>query len=48
MAKNVERTAARIPQLLGGDAAKDKAAAFYWPLLTELFTYAANRLAPDA
>jgi 3-hydroxyacyl-CoA dehydrogenase len=48
MAKNVERTAARIPQLLGGDAAKDKASAFYWPLLTELFTYAANRLAPQA
>jgi 3-hydroxyacyl-CoA dehydrogenase len=46
MAKNIEQTAARIPQLLHGDAAKDKAAAFYWPLLTELFTYAANRLAP--
>ena len=27
------------------DPAKDKAAAFYWPLLTELFTYAANRIA---
>jgi 3-hydroxyacyl-CoA dehydrogenase len=54
MAKNVERTTARIPQLLhsaaasGTEAAKDKAAAFYWPLLTELFTYAANRLAPMA
>ena len=47
MVKNVEPTAVRIPQLLGGDAAKDKAAAFYWPLLTELFTYAANRLAPS-
>lgn len=46
MAKNVEQTAARIPQLLHGDAKKDKAAAFYWPLLTELFTYAANRLPP--
>jgi 3-hydroxyacyl-CoA dehydrogenase len=46
MVKNVEPTAARIPQLLGGAAAKDKAAAFYWPLLTELFTYSANRLAP--
>src|SRR5580704_11548995 len=44
MAKNVEQTAARIPQLLHADATKDKAAAFYWPLLTELFTYAANRL----
>jgi 3-hydroxyacyl-CoA dehydrogenase len=47
MAKNMEQTAARIPQLLHGDAAKDKAAAFYWPLLTELFTYSANRLAPS-
>jgi 3-hydroxyacyl-CoA dehydrogenase len=46
MAKNVEQTATRIPQLLQGDIAKDKAAAFYWPLLTELFAYSANRLAP--
>jgi 3-hydroxyacyl-CoA dehydrogenase len=46
MAKNVEQAAARIPQLLHADPRKDKAAAFYWPLLTELFTYAANRLAP--
>ena len=44
MAKNVESTAARLPQLLHADPAKDKAAAFYWPLLTELFTYAANRV----
>jgi 3-hydroxyacyl-CoA dehydrogenase len=44
MAKNVEQTAVRIPQLLHGDPAKDKAAAFYWPLLTELFTYTANRI----
>jgi 3-hydroxyacyl-CoA dehydrogenase len=48
MLKNVEPTAARIPQLLHGDTAKDKAAAFHWPLLTELLTYAANRLAPGA
>jgi 3-hydroxyacyl-CoA dehydrogenase len=46
MAKNVEPAAARIAQLLHADAAKDKAAAFYWRLLTELFTYAANRLPP--
>jgi 3-hydroxyacyl-CoA dehydrogenase len=46
MAKNLEQAAARIPQLLHADPAKDKAAAFYWPLLTELFTYAANRLPP--
>jgi 3-hydroxyacyl-CoA dehydrogenase len=44
MAKNVERTDLRIPQLLHADSATDKAAAFYWPLLTELFTYAANRV----
>lgn len=44
MAKNVESTALRIPQLLYADPSKDKAVAFYWPLLTELFTYAANRI----
>jgi 3-hydroxyacyl-CoA dehydrogenase len=44
MSKNVETAAARIPQLLHADASKDKAAAFYWPLLTELFTYSANRI----
>ena len=44
MAKNVESTPARIAQLLHGDPGKDKAAAFYWPLLTQLFTYAANRV----
>lgn len=44
MAKNVESTAARVAQLLHGDAEQDKAARFYWPLLTELFTYAANRV----
>jgi 3-hydroxyacyl-CoA dehydrogenase len=44
MAKNVESTPARIAQLLHGDADKDKAAAFYWPFLTELFTYSANRV----
>jgi 3-hydroxyacyl-CoA dehydrogenase len=47
MAKPMESTAARIKQLLHADPAKDKAAAFYWPLLTELFTYAANRLSSD-
>jgi len=47
MAKNVEQTAVRIPQLLHADAKKDRPAAFYWPLLTELFTYAANRVPPE-
>ncbi len=44
MAKNVESAPARIAQLLHADPTRDKAAAFYWPLLTELFTYAANRV----
>lgn len=47
LAKPIEQTAARNKQLLHADPAKDKAAAFYWPLLTELFTYAANRVAAD-
>lgn len=38
--------AERIAGVLQGDGKKDKAAAFYWPLLTELFTYAANRVPP--
>jgi len=44
MAKNVASTHVRIAQLLHGDITKDKAAAFYWPFLTELFTYSANRV----
>lgn len=44
MAKNVESTGARVAQLFNGDGERDKAARFYWPLLTELFTYAANRV----
>jgi 3-hydroxyacyl-CoA dehydrogenase len=47
MAKPVESTAKRIDQLMHADPEKDRAAAFYWPLLTELFTYAANRIAED-
>ncbi len=47
MVKPVEQTAARIKQLIEGDPSKDKASAFYWPYLTELFTYAANRLSTD-
>jgi 3-hydroxyacyl-CoA dehydrogenase len=47
MAKPIEQTLARINQLLHADPAKDKAAAFYWPFLTELFTYAANRISAD-
>jgi 3-hydroxyacyl-CoA dehydrogenase len=47
LAKPIEDTGKRIDQLLHADPAKDKAAAFYWPLLTELFNYAANRIAAD-
>jgi len=44
MAKNVENTGERLKMLLGGDPAKDKAAAFYWATLSDLWTYAANRI----
>src|ERR1700730_2641748 len=44
MAKNVDSLPDRIKQLVHGDATKDKAAAFYWPVMTELWTYAANRI----
>jgi 3-hydroxyacyl-CoA dehydrogenase len=44
LAKSIPDTADRIKMLLWSGAAKDKAAAFYWPVLTELFTYAANRI----
>ena len=47
LARPVEDTRARIKQLLHTDPATDKAAAFYWPYLTEVFTYAANRLSSD-
>jgi len=47
MAKPIEQTAKRLDQLLHADPAKDKAAAFYRPFLTELFTYAANRISTD-
>jgi 3-hydroxyacyl-CoA dehydrogenase len=45
MAKNVERVEERLPLLLHGDA-NDRATAFYWPFITELVTYAANRVPP--
>ncbi len=44
MAKNVEVTGERLRMLLGGDPAKDKAAKFYWTTLSDLWTYAANRI----
>ncbi|HEU4635664.1 MAG TPA: 3-hydroxyacyl-CoA dehydrogenase NAD-binding domain-containing protein, partial [Edaphobacter sp.] len=48
MAKNVESTAACVAQLLHGDVERDRTARFYWPMLTELFTYAANRVSSDS
>jgi len=44
MAKNIENTGERLKMLLGGDPAKDKATAFYWATLSDLWTYAANRI----
>ena len=42
--KNLEALPARLKALLAGDPAKDKAARFYWRVLPELWTYAANRI----
>jgi 3-hydroxyacyl-CoA dehydrogenase len=48
MAKNVEETGARVRMLLGleGSAPQksDKAGAFLWSALTDLWTYSANRI----
>ncbi len=48
MAKNVEDTGARIRMLLGLDGGApqkpDKASTFLWTALSELWTYAANRI----
>jgi 3-hydroxyacyl-CoA dehydrogenase len=48
MAKNVDDTGARLRMLLGlegsGPQKGDKAAAFLWAALTELWTYSANRV----
>jgi 3-hydroxyacyl-CoA dehydrogenase len=44
MAKNVEDTGERLRMLLSGDPEKDKAAKFYWTTLSDLWTYAANRI----
>src|SRR5258708_22770067 len=51
MAKNVEQTGARVRMLLGlegaGPQKGDKAGAFLWAALSDLWTYAANRI-PEA
>jgi 3-hydroxyacyl-CoA dehydrogenase len=47
MAKNVEDPGARIRMLLGLDGQPqkgDKAAAFLWPVLADLWTYSSNRV----
>ena len=44
MAKNVETVPERLRMLLAGNPEKDKAARFYWSTLSELWTYAANRI----
>jgi len=48
MAKNVEETGARLRTLLGlegsGPAKVDKAGAFLWAALSDLWTYSANRV----
>ncbi len=48
MAKNVESTGARVRMLLGLDGAapqkNDKAGAFLWSALSDLWTYSANRI----
>jgi 3-hydroxyacyl-CoA dehydrogenase len=44
MAKNVEETDARIRMLLGGQQKSDKASAFLWSALSDLWTYSANRI----
>jgi len=51
MAKNAATLPERLRLLLGNHPAKDKAAAFLWPLLATLWSYAADRIgeiAPDA
>ncbi|HXZ29485.1 MAG TPA: 3-hydroxyacyl-CoA dehydrogenase NAD-binding domain-containing protein, partial [Terriglobales bacterium] len=44
MAKQVEDTRERLRMLLAGDPKKDKAAAFLWTALADLWTYSANRV----
>jgi len=47
MAKNIEETGARVRMILGIDGAPqkgDRAAAFLWAALSDLWTYSANRV----
>jgi 3-hydroxyacyl-CoA dehydrogenase len=44
LAKQIESLPERIRTLLSGNPEKDKAAAFYWQILPDLWLYAANRI----
>lgn len=44
MVKGKDSVAERIRGLLSGNPERDKAAAFYWHILPELWSYAANRI----
>lgn len=44
MTKPIESLPERIRTLLWGNSEKDKAAAFYWQILPDLWLYAANRI----
>lgn len=44
LAKNCDSAPERIRALLGGNPERDKAARFYWQILPELWSYAANRI----
>ncbi|HEY9126857.1 MAG TPA: 3-hydroxyacyl-CoA dehydrogenase NAD-binding domain-containing protein, partial [Acidobacteriaceae bacterium] len=44
MAKNAATVGERLKMLLAGDPRKDKAAAYLWPLLANLWNYAADRI----
>ncbi|HLI02908.1 MAG TPA: 3-hydroxyacyl-CoA dehydrogenase NAD-binding domain-containing protein [Terracidiphilus sp.] len=44
MARNAESLGARLKVLLANDPARDRAAAFLWPLLATLWNYSADRI----
>ena len=44
LVKNTDSVAERIRMVLANDPKKDRAAAFYWQVLPELWNYAANRV----
>ena len=44
MARNADTVAARLQMLLAGDAGRERAAGFLWPLLGTLWNYSADRI----